>query len=66
MTYVPTPEITSGLLKFLEQFYPDRLPDDLDIPDRTLWAQIGQQKLIRHLRRIHREQQESSDVSSLR
>lgn len=51
------PYIDVGLLRFLEQSYPDRCPD-LDTTDRELWFHCGAVSVVKHLRRLHEDQHE--------
>ena len=46
------PKISEGLLYYLEQEYPDRIPQSAVNIERL----IGQQEVIRHLRWKHMEQ----------
>lgn len=46
------PKISEGLLYYLEQEFPDRIPATAEDIERL----IGQQEVVRHLRHIHMEQ----------
>lgn len=55
------PPVSRGLLQYLEETFPDRLPDtDSDISEREMWALMGHQRVIRHLRAIHKAQEEDA------
>jgi len=52
------PIIERHLIKYLETIYPDVSPS-LSIPDRELWAQVGAVGVVRHLRSLYEEQNET-------
>jgi len=49
------PEVPEGLLKALEAAFPDRLPDHVPSID-DVGVRVGQQRVIRLLRRHYNEQ----------
>ena len=51
---MPAPKITAVLLRYLEEQFPDRIPNP-DVPV-SLERLIGEQRVIRHLRHVHQEQ----------
>ncbi|MBN9346621.1 MAG: hypothetical protein J0I48_10555 [Devosia sp.] len=52
------PTISEQLLRALEVRFPDRAPE-LTTPDREVWAQAGEARLIRFLRAKFDEQSET-------
>ena len=46
------PRISEGLLYYLEQEFPDRIPKSPE----NISEKIGEQNVVRHLRHIHMEQ----------
>lgn len=53
-----TPFIEDGLLDYLQRLYPDRSPDP-DETDRKIWMNRGAVDVVRHLKRLHKEQREN-------
>jgi hypothetical protein len=53
-----TPWIEEGLLRYLEQAYPDRCPEP-DETDRKIWMNAGAVGVVRHLRRLFEDQLEN-------
>lgn len=52
------PIIERHLIEYLESIYPDSLPP-LHISERELWAQVGAISVVRHLRSLYEEQNET-------
>lgn len=52
------PFIEDGLLQYLERAFPDRSPDP-DETDRKIWMNRGAVDVVRHLKRLHKEQREN-------
>lgn len=50
------PPINAGLLKFLEETYPDTLPRS-QISDFDLGVLIGQRDVVEHLRSIYEQEE---------
>lgn len=50
-----TPEITEGLLKYLDQRFPDRCPEPSH-KARRIWMAAGAREVIRHLQALYKEQ----------
>lgn len=46
------PQVSKALLDHLEATYPNRVPD-LSTPDRVVWAAVGAQQVLSHLRSLH-------------
>lgn len=60
---IQCPAIELTLLKYLEQAFPDKLPDNiLTISDRELGALVGRQMVIRHLAELLTVQEEDKYV----
>lgn len=53
-----TPQITDGLLEYLQRVYPDKAPEPTDT-DREIWINRGAAGVVRHLKRLHQEQREN-------
>lgn len=49
MSHEELPPITEALIQWLQELYPDRVPQ-LDTPDREVWAAVGEQTVIARLR----------------
>jgi hypothetical protein len=54
-----TPPVSRGLLKYLEETYPDRLPEEATTI-QDVYFLMGQQRVIRNLRAIHKAQEEDA------
>jgi len=52
------PQITPELIEYLEGICPDRCPD-LSTPEREIWFRAGKADLVRHLRRVFDDQNET-------
>jgi uncharacterized protein YlzI (FlbEa/FlbD family) len=52
------PKIPKDLLEYLEKMYPEKCPE-IDTPDRVIWMTTGQRYVVRHLRRMFDEQNET-------
>lgn len=52
------PEIPKELIEYLETICPDASPD-LNTGEREIWWRAGKVDLVRHLRSVHEEQQET-------
>lgn len=52
------PVIERHLIEYLETIYPDVLPP-MNISERDLWAQVGAVGVVRHLRALYEEQNET-------
>jgi hypothetical protein len=52
------PIIEEQLLQYLSEMFPDQVPNIND-HDREVWAQVGVQRVIRHLKGIYEEQNEN-------
>lgn len=52
------PQITDGLLQYLERVYPDKCPEPNET-DREIWMNRGAVGVVRHLRMLHKEQREN-------
>ena len=52
------PKIDTELVEYLEKLYPDRAPS-LTTPEREVWFQSGQADLVRLLRAILDEQNQT-------
>ncbi len=52
------PSVPRDLLEFLEGLYPDQSPD-LKTPEREIWFKAGQAALIRKLRAVYDQQNET-------
>ncbi len=52
------PYIPPELVEYLEKLYPDASPR-LDTPDRSIWWKAGEVSVVRHLRSVLEEQQET-------
>lgn len=52
------PEITRELIEYLEGICPDASPN-LKTGDREVWWNAGKVDLVRHLRSVHDEQQQT-------
>jgi len=52
------PEITPELIEYLENICPDAAPS-LKTDDRAIWWNAGKVDLVRHLRSLHDEQQQT-------
>lgn len=52
------PFITDELLEYLERLYPDKAPDPSNT-DREIWMNVGAAGVVRHIRRIYKEQREN-------
>ena len=53
------PWVTQELINYLEFLYPDSSPS-LDDDDRKIWWKAGQASVVRHLKLILEEQNESA------
>lgn len=54
----PTPIVTSELLEYLLERYPDRVPN-VDDSDRQIWKSVGAVGVVRHLQAIYEEQNQN-------
>lgn len=55
------PPVSRGLLEYLEATFPDRLPDEEPAPSlQEVYFLMGQQRVIRNLRAIHKAQEEDA------
>lgn len=52
------PEITKELIEYLEGVFPDQAPS-IKVGEREIWWNAGKADLVRHLRSIHDEQQQT-------
>lgn len=52
------PIITPELIEYLEEHFPDRVPDPMD-PDRDIWMAVGGVRVVRHLKRMLKDQEEN-------
>lgn len=48
------PEVSPALLKHLEDAFPNRLPSEAKATEKELWAKLGEQRVVEHLRTIKR------------
>ena len=48
----PVPQVTEGLLKYLEAQFPDRCPS-LGDSDRAIWVAVGGRKVVEHLKGLY-------------
>lgn len=55
---VRLPHITDELIEYLESLYPDKAPE-LDWSDRLVWSKRGEVGVVRHLRHLHKVQNEN-------
>ena len=49
------PAIDPKLLEYLEQVFPDQVPDP-QMSDREVWQTVGSVKVVRHLRHLYDKQ----------
>lgn len=52
------PLVDKHLLDSLTEQFPDRVPEMTDV-DREVWAKVGEQRVIRFLKRLFEEQNEN-------
>jgi hypothetical protein len=58
---ITLPPIDEALLVALDRIYPERCPD-LFANDRSIWAAVGERRVVRMLWAAYREQQEILDL----
>lgn len=49
------PAIDKALLDYLEQVFPDQVPDP-QMSDREVWQSVGTVQVVRHLRHLYDKQ----------
>lgn len=52
------PKVSPELIEYLERIYPDRLPS-LGTPEKEIWYEVGRVAVVRHLRSIFDEQNQT-------
>lgn len=55
------PPVSEQLLEYLEERFPDSLPD-MDEGHSVYVRRVGEQRVIRHLRRMHEHQYQEGSV----
>lgn len=58
------PEVSKGLIEYLERMYPDRLPMSVDVEMKSIYYQMGAVSVINLLKRIV-EQREKKDLGNV-
>ena len=59
MAQQKTPVVSKELVEYLSRIFPNRCPQMTDT-DRQIWAAVGNQEVIRHLRKLHDTQAASA------
>lgn len=58
------PYVEESLIKYLEKIFTDKCPEPSET-DREIWMNRGAVGVIRHLKRLHQEQNENSLVGNI-
>lgn len=58
--WITPPDIDEVLVEYLDQVFPNKLPEDINITDRELGAKVGTRQVVDHLHALLQQQKETA------